>query len=908
MSLRPNTDRSGPSLLGQSLPPRQSPPSPHIGQGGRSTTNDWQRRNGPFYMNTLPARSTSSLTSAYQTAPARSSTTTPEKPYPRSPLYYDYTEDFDVDEHNKPEILEPPSQFQVEKTIPEYWALGADYPSTGGFNGGGAKRHFDRALETPPSRSVLPSSPKDFQYPSTPRPDRTTFRPDQEVQSLATTNLKENTPDKIGDIPRDKKVIRLSGLGRGARELSSHVEEAFGLPPSQSFELIVRNESASRDGSEEDISTSTFNGSTFAPEDSYIETQSGRTSTYSLNTNLLRLPQPPNVLGPAGTGYVVDLGGGGALRPGRLDSAVDSNDLRSQKNGGIKTSGSRHETRNATIPNTAHLSSPGTDQMRPSHPCSTDAGLTGPRDAAPTLACSTYAVSRNSSSASPVFREEPLIREESSQRLISSPSTLFNQVGSDNSHYATSEQVQRHGNLRSRAERPDLASAPGQGEEIIKRSSRQIPRKLMSRSESSTLLPDPILTASQLRLKNSVPQLMKALPPLPYDQPNLGISTPIQTGSFIAELPCPSSLLELEDRRPPNQEPEGAVQPHEHTDPRKDISTQSIPVELDSAAVEATIVEDKEEKASETPSPQKFKLKSRSSTAPRPTSPQYSRPSNPEGSCSRSNQDLDADFPATMQDEIRIKPRPPRFKLKITRASNSTLGTVRVNKKSADSKPFSGLHFRHPKDLFTPSSGIDIFRQVGKHLHSRNASTSSSPSSVKGRQAPILTPISDQLLTENQPPNLESNILQPATTSTNRRNPSDDPSFFSDGSSHNHGKLGLRKRLSKLRARVAMPYASRNGAYFYDGAHSSDDIDKRDRNGAQDPTLSGAGSVNSIHAVETSTEGRHMRRLTHRMHKHKLRERVSGWVREARSKIVAHMRPRDAGRGGDDHVHLTAEA
>jgi len=900
--------------LGQSSPPRQSPPSPHMGQGGRSTMNDWQRKNGSFNMTTSPAASTSSLTSAFQTAPAGSSTTTPERNYPRSPLYYDYTEDFDVDEYSKPEIPEPPSQFQVEKTIPGYWALGVDYPSTGDFNGGGAKRQFDRALETPPSRSVLPSSVKDFQYPSTPRPDRTTFRPDLEVQSLATTNLKENTPDKIVDIPRDKKVIRLSGLGRGARELSSHVEEAFGLPPSQSFELLVRNESASRDGSEEDISTSTFNGSTFVPEDSYIETQSRRTSTYSLNTNLLRFPQPPNVLSPAGTGYVVNLGDGGALRPGRFDSAVGSNDLRSQKifqkdistvNGGIKTSGSRHEIRNATILSTAHLSSPGTDQMRPSHPCSTDAGLTGPRDAAPTLACSTYAVSRNSSSTSPVSREKSLIREESSQRLISSPSTLFNQVGSDNSHYATSDP--KHGNLRSRAEWPDLASSPGRDEEIIKKSSRQIPRKLMSRSESPMLSPDPILPASQLRLKNSAPQLMKALPPLPYDQPNLGISTPIRTGSFIAELPCPSSLLELEDRQTPNQEPEGAVQHYEHPEPREDISTQSTPVELDSAPVEAAIVEDKEGKASETPSPQKFKLKSRSSTAPRPTSPQYSRPSNLEGSCSRSNQDLDADLPANMQDEIRIKPNPPRFKLKITRASNSTLGTVRVNKESAGSKAFSGLHFRHPKDLFTPSSGIDIFRQVGKHLHSRNASTSSSPSSVEGRQAPILTPISDQLLTKNQPPNLESNTLQPSTTSTNRKSPSDVRSFFSDGSSHNHGKLSLRKRLSKLRARVAVPYATRKGAFFYDGAHSSDDIDRRDRNGAQDPALSGAGSVNSIQAVETSTEGRHMRRLTHRMHKHKLREKVSGWVREARSKIVARMRPRDVGREGDDHVHLIAE-
>ncbi|KAH8602570.1 hypothetical protein B0O99DRAFT_498759, partial [Bisporella sp. PMI_857] len=125
--LRSNVNRSTPSLLSQSPSSRRSP-SPYTRQDEAVSTPDWSHRNMPASINSSPARSILSLASTinlYHTASAVSTATTPGKLHPPSPLYYDYTEDFDVDDYNPPPVLEPPPQFRIERTIPEDRPLSA---------------------------------------------------------------------------------------------------------------------------------------------------------------------------------------------------------------------------------------------------------------------------------------------------------------------------------------------------------------------------------------------------------------------------------------------------------------------------------------------------------------------------------------------------------------------------------------------------------------------------------------------------------------------------------------------------------------------------------------------------------------------------------------------------------------
>jgi hypothetical protein len=263
------------------------------------------------------------------------------------------------------------------------------------------------------------------------------------------------------------------------------------------------------------------------------------------------------------------------------------------------------------------------------------------------------------------------------------------------------------------------------------------------------------------------------------------------------------------------------------------------------------------------------------------------------------------DSQAAIRDNDYSNPKPPKFRLKITRASNSTPGTVRVNRGSADSKPLAALHLQDPRDLFTSSSGIDnMFSKVNRRLHTARSSSNSSHPQIEVNQPSILAPISDQF-SDNWPPRVDLNIPQPSTGAANPTSPSGAQSFFSEDSSHIYGKRSLRKRLSNLRARVAMPYASKSLANFYDGTHSYNDINWRNKHCEQHPTLSAARSAHNLDTARASPEDSRIRRLTNRVHAWKLRDRVSGWIKDAKSVIVSRTKPGSVGWSGfgEDYAH-----
>jgi hypothetical protein len=430
-------------------------------------------------------------------------------------------------------------------------------------------------------------------------------------------------------------------------------------------------------------------------------------------------------------------------------------------------------------------------------------------------------------------------------------------------------------NLGARDLMYDVSHNPSQ--ENASNYTHQVRQNGMSPSEYLMSGPSPVSHIRQPEFDNSVPETMKTSPSLPSD----------------LDLPSSVSPPMSEDRSVPNQELERSVRP--------DQDTPTYAPVLDSTLSQNSHEHHKEEKVPQTPVSAKFKLKLQAPVPVHPNSPRFSSPWDSEENYPWSNQNSDVDLPAGNDYD---NPKPPRFRLKVTRASDSILSTVRVNRGSADSNPLAALHLRDPRDLFTPSSGIDnLFRQVNNHTP--GASSTSAHSPIEGEHASILASISDQLF-DNRPSSLELNILQPSTLPGSPISPSDVQSFFSDDSSHVYGKRSLRKRLSNLRARVAVPYSSKNGANGYDGANSYDDINLRN---AQQGTVSATWSTDNL-AARAGTQGSRIRRLTDRMHARKLRERVSGWIKGAKSVIVARMKPGSASvvDYDQDSPHMTTPA
>ena len=277
----------------------------------------------------------------------------------------------------------------------------------------------------------------------------------------------------------------------------------------------------------------------------------------------------------------------------------------------------------------------------------------------------------------------------------------------------------------------------------------------------------------------------------------------------------------------------------------------------------------------------------RPSSALRPTSTLESRPWNSEDSYPWSGQIFSVGLPSVIQEDKLANPKQPKFKLKITRASNSTVGTVRVNRESGDSRTSVALHLRRPKDLFTPNSGIDnIFRQVSRHLHSRKPSASSIDHHPTQRRPPepMSAPISDQISLIRS---VSSGPISPQSsqTSLNAASPNEVRSFFSDDSSHRHvGGRRLGKRISNLRARIAAPYGAANGT------QSHDDITWRGRNGQESLRPAASRSIPDLHEGRADHQVRRPRRLSERVHAQKLRARFTLWFKGATSAIRARVK------------------
>ena len=850
----------------------------------------------------------------YQAAPVRS---TPGKLHPPSPLYYDYTEDFDVDDYNQPEPLEPPPQFKIDKTIPEDRPLSANWPPADSAD----NRRLESNIRSGTFVRTLVASIAQ-------KPQEGPRDSSKQLHSKATSQLIQESaavdpPPPEGEYSDnpvshqiDKKVIRLSGLGVRARELSTHVEEVFGLLPSPSFEIILPSNQVDKitcqDGADvrsghdhRDIETSS-NGT---PNPRFSANFSQFRDSDQLHQSVPIAPEAESESPQYASQKQDDI----MSVLSYVSTSHGTNDR------SLPPSRPARQDINGSLPTRSAFA--GTGRIS-SHLYAVDTGLNELTDLNPGFRETNRSRSpidkkrlvngpRGTPMIYPTLQNESLVRRTSSDHSIAPQLSSIKWLEVGNVRKVASEQTLKRGHHHNRGQEADTITVPSRGESEIPNFSHQFPRNVISRSGTPMLAPKPISPARQLKLKNSIPQLMKALPPLPPEPVAHEILPPCHFTSPESELPCKFAPLITEATSSPGHElqqiPESEQVPQhvERTLPQAiEIPHELLePAELDSVPVQIprAQLEERPGKPSLHVPPPKLKLKMRNSAASRPMSPPDSRPWNLEESYPWSNQDVNVDLPPLLQVDKDGHSKPPKFKLKITRASNSTLGTVRVNRESADSIHL-GLHLRHPKDLFTSPSGIDtIFRQVSRHLHTRKASLNSTHQSIENKPTPIPIPTKDQNL-ERRDKSSDADIPQPSSTSPNPLSPTDVKSFFSDDSSHiQSGHHSLRKRLSNFRARMAVPYSSRNGP------HSYDDILWRDRNGAQAPTPPAARSIPDLQNTGGSSNTRSLRRFNGRVHTKKLRSKVSGWLKEARSAIVARMKSRSPTRSGDeDQVQLTA--
>ena len=856
-------------------------------QRSGTPNNDWQRRHDPASLNTSPARSTFSLTSTInlcQTARSPSATTIPGKIPSPSPLYYDYTEEFDIDDYKQTEILEAQPQSRVQKTISEDRPLCSAWTCLDDPDMPDQKANFNSVLQnSTPTTCVFQKSLAFAPGSMTSRQSVSILDPPAEHSSDQVALPAKGSYETASGNVRDRKTFRLSGLGVVARELSTHVEEVFGLPSTTSFEILVSDTTANAaickdghrgQGDHAEVGRNTSYSSDthlncFAPTRKSSEGQFSETREYpALSLTFSTSPEVHNTLDSCCSGK---------------DSAIP------KPEDGVVT--------NVIGPFPASSSSLQSDRNRLSRLCSKDTTLTNVDQIVDALkeASRTKAAKQQIPESKvlpripPYSRNGPLYGDELSLQHFNHPST------SGQSHIENGDDGQPNQNLtgshpQERGQLLEAVSVSTVFESGIPNFSHQFSRDVTSHSELPLLAPKPISPAKQFQLRNSVPQIMKALPPLPLDIPTC-VDCPLLPSNLSGDkLPHRFSPLLIEFKRDSTQEVPRCSEPQliGDCDPVSHRHGAPESIELDAVTVTTQMLEQKydDRMVHTPPPPPKLKLKMRYFSAFRKTSDPEHQPWNSEHSYASYGQPFSSGQPSVIQKDKPATPKLRKLKLKLTQVCHSTMGTVRVNRESGDASPSVALHLRHRKDLFTPNSGIEkFFRQVSQHMYSRKTSASSSHHLVEQRHLPTVAPLSDQTsLTRSVSAHLSS---QPSLASLNEANPPEVCSAFSNNSSDLKATARrLGRRTSVFKAPITTLYASSYGTRYHDEGNW------RSRDGPAALLNDTSRSRPNLHEAIPGNKAKRPRRLSERLYAQKLRARFSAWFEGARTAIRGRVKPR----------------
>ncbi|RDW78116.1 hypothetical protein BP5796_05968 [Coleophoma crateriformis] len=759
--------------------PKASPTRRATSPLQRSVTpaNDFGRRSDPVSNATSPARSTYSLASTvnlYISTRAPSTVTTPGK-IPPSPLYYDYTEEFDSERLKDKRALEPPPTFQIVKSIPEDRPLSSSGPTvTCKLPGNG---YAESSANASPFSAATMSS-VNFQHKDLAAKPRT--KNDEEVKSTLPRMYGEPASTSSVEFTAAQDIIRTPNASTSTPQLDTEIGRTYTFPLSSSDAAGSIAGINSKTTREDDAYNTNLEKIAFSTPISLSRNPSIRVSS-----TLKLFPTPPGHLNLA-QGIQVP-------RENNGDTMYWNAGIAAANKGQTNLTGSLKET---MMVNAATKTS-GADSKT-----TEDKDIT----AGPAAIISGQQTTKEHPVLSATFQGTAANQENLRPEVIPCFSTSFTAA---DSHFDNNS--------------GELQISSVSGAKDLPKFTRQTPKRSPSRSGSPMLAPKPISPARQAKLKNSVPQLMKALPPLPSDAQNKFVLPPNEVLKPAGRLPFQIPRKEFAANIN-NLVREARLSPHtqapEDMKPTGDFHDCSkrplLPIQHQSTEMHHStftkINKDKSTTSKDALSSLTPKMKpALKSSALRPISPSDSRPWNLEERYPWSNHDPALRLPSLVLAENPPNPKPPKFKLKVTRASNSTLGTVRVYRTSTDSKMGNGFQLRQTKDLFTPAAdGLEnIFRKVSRNLTVRRTSLASTTQSTNSEV--VLRSSTPDLLptTIERSSNLEVLVPQASTRSlASPFSPTEVRSFFSDDSSHRGGH-SLRKRLSIFRARMGVPYYSR---------------------------------------------------------------------------------------------------
>ncbi|EPE29630.1 hypothetical protein GLAREA_00790 [Glarea lozoyensis ATCC 20868] len=843
--LRPEGNRSTPSLLSQPSPPRRcsSPLAVHSG----NTSHDWARRMGPTSVNTSPARSTFSLASTanhFVNNLPPSNTTTPGKLQSQTPMYYDYTEEFD-ETYSQSAGREPPPQFRMAETIPEDRPMNAGRPSLVDAN----------------ARSVTPNLKNGVRVSSS----------SASIHQVPTQdNSEPNIHDSYNVWVAPEPVVATPGVGHTSSESSWNGQKTpelndealdSGRRADISFGL-ARKESIARRCQMEQVSTTNLQ---YGQSQSTDGLQPAR-QKIKLDLSIRQTSNNPNSQEQTGQEILTT--------PQRSKKVIYASFSPASASKKMKCDPKRSSSLDFDM---------GRKRVRSSGFNSIDTGITDLADLLSSLD-SANETQHSDDTENPTLPPErvrmnsPTIPEEIVKKTEVLEHTPLLPLSTFNSH-----SKQREGDpsiiqpSRYRRQRPQhIEPATIQKAGDFKDLSFDFPRKSVSRSGSPMLAPKPISPARQLKLKNSVPQLMKALPPLPphllrlCDSPSndtaLDENTPPQD-IVVANFPSTSRII---------QPPPKVFQPNGTQGTGVSETLVEIPenneVSLTTNSLDRKTVNDE---TAPIASPPKLKLKLRSSAAATKVSPHDSRPWNSEENYPWSEQNPNIRLPSMITKDKPSDSKPARFKLKSSRASNSLSDTVKITRDIPDSKTAAGLHLPHAKDLFTAPLAVDnLFHQLGKHLHSRRSSATSSQPETESSQAAGSSAHTVQRST-GQASRLADEPLTPVISQ----------SGCAEDSSDEHAHHSLRKKFTNLKARLTAPYLLRGGS------HSYDDVTLRAMRTGNSTIPPAIRSVPNLHAsIGLSVEVEDTTLRTERVKRVRLKDKLSKWLKGAKMAISARVR------------------
>lgn len=767
-----------------------------------------------------------------------------------------------MDEYQRPLAREPPPQFRMAETIPEDRPMHADRPSLVDPN----TRNMTPILKSgirisSSSASIHQATPHDLQ--DSMLSDSTGYWPTQKSNMGNGSEI-----DMSSNREESTSVVHQQGLHRDPRELNKRVEEAF-----RANQLRRQGENASRNGSlnekqdqrkEVDISKVVREKFSFdqpsrrelpqnsSGEDSPNDTQVEQITHDKLDTQQKSRKSAFSPFSPPKPSR--KNGDYQQKRSSSLDFASTTRPKRVRSSGFNSVDGLTDLTELITSLESAN-------------------GSLQPDDTTNITIIPPERVLMNS----PTIPEEVMIPTAASQGTASPPLSAFNKQHNQGLQ-PTNSQVKRH-HRRQRPPRIDPSALHGANE--------LVPRNSVSRSGSPMLAPKPISPARQLKLKNSVPQLMKALPPLPPHLRMCEIPTS-ETVTEDVENPCLFSRAHTggdstfaEDIQPPPKVFQRArTQTTEHSETLVEVNeTREIPplVKISEDSVPLGGKLDLQPIAS----PPKLRLKMRSSASALQSTSHNSRPWNSEENYPWSSQDPSIRLPSIITKENPSGSKPPKFKLKSHRPSNShqetePQDTVRVNPEARDSRISTGLHLPNPKDLFTPNIGIDnIFRQVSRHIHSRKSSSNSSHPRDSSPGPATSLPLGNR------------NMPQASPLVDSQTDPTEVQASNSDDQPSSHERHSLRKRFSNLRSRIKAPYLSRNASRSYD------DITMKNMNRLGEAIPLASRSVPNLRAsigLSVQVEDTTLQPSGERTKRAKLKEKLSKWLKGARIAFTARVR------------------